>query len=301
MPPPRSRCASACPRACGCSPATTSTTSASSAGDVRSAQGDGHSDALLGAFAAITPVASAAIQALDAGDPDRYLAHPRPDRGAQPSGLRRADLLLQDRRRVPVLAQRPPDRLPDGRRPALGPQPPAPLAHRRARERVARARAARARRRALARHAAPERSRTHDLPCPTCSGAEQHSGLTRARAERRPPALDQPGDDQARRPRDRPARHRRGGRAGDRPVARARARGRARRRRRRCSPTPACASRRTAAAGSSPCPRARSAAPRSTTTASRSKRPRPSPPPAPKDPPRSSCSSPAVCPRAPAT
>lgn len=33
----------------------------------------GHSDALLGAFAAITPVASAAIQALDAGDPARYL------------------------------------------------------------------------------------------------------------------------------------------------------------------------------------------------------------------------------------
>jgi len=31
-----------------------------------------HSDALLGAFAAITPVASAAIQALDAGDPARY-------------------------------------------------------------------------------------------------------------------------------------------------------------------------------------------------------------------------------------
>jgi hypothetical protein len=37
-------------------------------------QGDGHSDALLGAFAAITPVASAAIQALDADDPGRYLA-----------------------------------------------------------------------------------------------------------------------------------------------------------------------------------------------------------------------------------
>ncbi|HWI31360.1 MAG TPA: dihydrodipicolinate synthase family protein [Microbacterium sp.] len=33
----------------------------------------GHSDALLGAFAAITPVASAAIQALDAGDPAGYL------------------------------------------------------------------------------------------------------------------------------------------------------------------------------------------------------------------------------------
>uniref|UniRef100_UPI0025E34605 DUF993 family protein n=1 Tax=uncultured Microbacterium sp. TaxID=191216 RepID=UPI0025E34605 len=36
-------------------------------------QGDGHSDALLGAFATITPVASAAIQALDAGDPELYL------------------------------------------------------------------------------------------------------------------------------------------------------------------------------------------------------------------------------------
>lgn len=32
-----------------------------------------HSDALLGAFAALTPVASAAIQALDAGEPERYL------------------------------------------------------------------------------------------------------------------------------------------------------------------------------------------------------------------------------------
>lgn len=36
-------------------------------------RGDAHSDALLGAFAAITPVASAAIQALDAGDPETYL------------------------------------------------------------------------------------------------------------------------------------------------------------------------------------------------------------------------------------
>lgn len=33
----------------------------------------GHSDALLGAFAGIAPVASAAIQALDVGDPDEYL------------------------------------------------------------------------------------------------------------------------------------------------------------------------------------------------------------------------------------
>ncbi|MFB7843050.1 dihydrodipicolinate synthase family protein [Microbacterium sp. NPDC056052] len=43
----------------------------SSAG--RSTTGRTHSDALLGAFAAITPVASAAIQTLDAGDPARYL------------------------------------------------------------------------------------------------------------------------------------------------------------------------------------------------------------------------------------
>ncbi|MEV8249492.1 dihydrodipicolinate synthase family protein [Microbacterium sp. NPDC076768] len=44
-------------------------------GALRQAQGArarGYSDALLGAFAAITPVASAAIQALDAGDAERY-------------------------------------------------------------------------------------------------------------------------------------------------------------------------------------------------------------------------------------
>ena len=38
-----------------------------------SGSGRGYSDALLGAFAAITPVASAAIQALDAGDLESYL------------------------------------------------------------------------------------------------------------------------------------------------------------------------------------------------------------------------------------
>ncbi|MFH8251974.1 dihydrodipicolinate synthase family protein [Microbacterium sp. B2969] len=39
-----------------------------------SATGNSYSDALLGAFAAITPVASAAIQALDADDPAAYLS-----------------------------------------------------------------------------------------------------------------------------------------------------------------------------------------------------------------------------------
>lgn len=51
------------------SPAAHSTTVARSATETKR----GHSDALLGAFAALTPVASAAIQALDAGDPARYL------------------------------------------------------------------------------------------------------------------------------------------------------------------------------------------------------------------------------------
>src|SRR5690606_40024169 len=36
--------------------------------------GDNHSDALLGIFDAIAPAASAALQALDAGDVDRYRA-----------------------------------------------------------------------------------------------------------------------------------------------------------------------------------------------------------------------------------
>lgn len=42
-------------------------------GDDVDASAVGHSDALLGAFAALTPVASAAIQALDGGDSARYL------------------------------------------------------------------------------------------------------------------------------------------------------------------------------------------------------------------------------------
>ena len=40
--------------------------------DLIAGDGVGHSDALLGAFAAVAPAASAAIQALDAGDPAAY-------------------------------------------------------------------------------------------------------------------------------------------------------------------------------------------------------------------------------------
>ena len=90
--------------------------------------GDGtrHSDALLGIFAGIYPAASAALQAYDAGEPGRGAGDPGLHRGARAAHLQRPDLLLQDRHRVPVLAQRPPARVPDGRRPALGPLRAAP-------------------------------------------------------------------------------------------------------------------------------------------------------------------------------
>ena len=90
--------------------------------------GDGahHSDALLGIFAAIYPAASTALQALDAGDPARARADPRLHPGSGPAHLRRADLLLQDRHRVPVLAERAPARLHHGRRAAERPVAAAP-------------------------------------------------------------------------------------------------------------------------------------------------------------------------------
>ena len=85
---------------------------------------------------------------------------PRPHRGAVPAGLRRADLLLQDRRRVPVVAERPPARVHDGRRPARGAQPAPPVALVRLADRGRRARAPGARRGAagtacLALHGVP--------------------------------------------------------------------------------------------------------------------------------------------------
>jgi hypothetical protein len=52
---------------------TTSTRSLSEEAPATETKRAGHSDALLGAFAAIAPVASAAIQELDAGHPERYL------------------------------------------------------------------------------------------------------------------------------------------------------------------------------------------------------------------------------------
>ena len=71
-------------------------------------EGDGahHSDALLGAFAAIAPAAAAALSALDEGDIDDYRARDGADAAAVPAHLRGADLLLQDRDRLPGLAER---------------------------------------------------------------------------------------------------------------------------------------------------------------------------------------------------
>ena len=63
----RSRCARGCPRACACTPATTSTTRELIRGD-----GEGSATRCSGIFDAIAPAAAAALHALDDGDLDRY-------------------------------------------------------------------------------------------------------------------------------------------------------------------------------------------------------------------------------------
>ena len=84
------------------------------AGDER-----GYSDALLGIFAAIAPPAAAALRG-----PGRRATPPAYDAILDPTVplarhlFERADLLLQDRHRVPGLARRPPGPLHDGRRAA---------------------------------------------------------------------------------------------------------------------------------------------------------------------------------------
>ena len=102
------------------------------------------SHALLGIFDAIAPAASTALHALDEGDMLSYERDPRAHRDAVAEDLRGADLQLQDRAGVPVLAGRAPGRVrhdprrPGGavaaapgrgvpprgqRRPAAGPRP----------------------------------------------------------------------------------------------------------------------------------------------------------------------------------
>ncbi len=64
----------------------------------------GHSDALLGAFAAVTAPAAAALHALDQGDRTGFDAAIGPTVAAQPADLCRAYLSLQGRRGVPRVA-----------------------------------------------------------------------------------------------------------------------------------------------------------------------------------------------------
>ena len=77
-----------------------------------------HSDALLGIFDAIAPAASAALAALSAGRRGALPRHPGADRAAVAPHLPGADALLQDRRGVHGLDQRPPGPLRHGRRAA---------------------------------------------------------------------------------------------------------------------------------------------------------------------------------------
>ena len=265
-------------RARDCSPATTTTTSTSSR-----------------ATASGTPTRCSARSRRRAervgGDPGprrrrpgRVPADPRPDRGAGPARLRRAHLLLQDRRGVPVVAERPPAGVHDGRRPARGAQPAAP---------VRRSCGWPTRPGALERPGARRRS-GWNASSPCTASRRMSAPLTA-------PAVAEPGDDQVRRPRHRAARDPRGGHREHRAVAGAGRRGRARDRRRD--------GRRLGAAGVAPVPRRllhrarrrRRAGPRSTRTAARSRRRRRSAPRAPPARRPCSCSSRAGCPTATGT
>ena len=84
------------------------------------------SHALLGIFDAIAPAAAAGLQALDEGDFDAIRRDHGPDGPALPEDLRDAHLQLQDRHRLPGLAQRPPERLQHDQRRPGGPLDSAP-------------------------------------------------------------------------------------------------------------------------------------------------------------------------------
>ena len=86
----------------------------------------GYSDALLGIFDVIAPAAAAALQALDRGRPRELRGILAPTLHALASPLRRPHALLQDRRGLRGLPQRPPVALPHGGGPgerALGRAP----------------------------------------------------------------------------------------------------------------------------------------------------------------------------------
>ena len=88
------------------------------AGLIRGGADGFHSDALLGAFAAITAPAAAALAALDEGDMAGYDAAMGPTVPLSRADLRAADLPLQGRRGLPGLAERPAAALRDAGRTA---------------------------------------------------------------------------------------------------------------------------------------------------------------------------------------
>ena len=78
----------------------------------------GYSDALLGIFDAIAPAAAAALDRLSAGDEQTFHDILAPTVPLSRHIFKAADPLLQDRRRVPRLSQRPAGPFRDGRRAA---------------------------------------------------------------------------------------------------------------------------------------------------------------------------------------
>ncbi len=137
----------------------------------------GYSDALLGIFDAIAPAASAALAALAAGDRAPLRRHPGADRPALAPHLQGAHALLQDRRRVHGLPQRPAGSLRHGRRPAeraLAAAPGRAVPPRRPRRPAARPR---------------PRPPPHECTCWPCTGSPDARLLPRHRA-----SLDQHGD-----------------------------------------------------------------------------------------------------------
>ena len=188
------------------------------------------------------------------GRAGRVPADPGPDRGAGPARLRRAHLLLQDRRGVPVLAQRSPAAF------AMvgGLHSARSLPHLSTLVRLADA---------AGRSSTPSSPPTAGTPTSRCTASVP--AMTHVTA-----AVAEPGHDQVRRPATALRVTARSGHHEHRAVAGTGGRGRARRRRRhgrrlRAAGVDACA-----AGGSSPQPTTQAAGPRSTRTAGPSRRPR---------------------------
>ena len=119
----------------------------------------GHSDALLGIFDAIAPAASAALTALGSRRPRTVRCHSGPDGAVIAACLRGTDTLLQDRRRVPRVAQRSPVAFHDGGRAAERAQSRPSVGFVPARGRRRTAARSRSRRHADARAPQPQRRR----------------------------------------------------------------------------------------------------------------------------------------------